>query len=689
MIQLYFSIIALFVMTVIMGGSVRAQDSEARLQVIHNAADPLAASVDVYVNGNLLLEGFGFREATPFVDVPADVELTIDVTPAGNSTVVGSFDVTLADGGTYIAIANGVLDPNDFAANPDGLDIEFTLFLDDEAREESTEENEVQFIAVHGSSDAPTVDILARGVGALVEGAAYGAITEYIGVPAGSYVLDITIAGDNETVVASFVADLSGLAGGTATVLASGFLSPGDNQDGEAFGLIAVLADGTVILLPEPEEYNVTFNVDMTDVSSFNPESDDVYIAGSFAGWVQPGTNQNLKMLPTEADSMIYTITLALEAGTYEYKYFRVIDDNPSWDNDEWPGDPNRVITVTEDKVVNDIWGVQPFDAMARLQVIHNAADPAAAAVDIYVNGDLLLEDFGFREATPFIDVPADVELNFDITPAASEDVVASFGVTLADGGTYVVIANGVLDPGEFAANPDGVEIEFTLFAKYNAREESTEEDEVQFFIVHGSTDAPSVDISARGVVMLAENVPYGGISDYLGVPEGQYLIDILPAGGSEPVVSFDLDISGLAGGSAVVLASGFLDPSANQNGAAFTLIAVLADGTVISIPTGVDELVRDIPREFHLSQNYPNPFNPTTTIQFVLPTESIVTLEIYNMLGQRVTTLLNNEEFTSGSFNVEWNGRDTFGRPVSSGMYIYRINAGDFNATKSMMLLK
>jgi hypothetical protein len=540
-----------------------ANAQTARLQVIHNAADPAAASVDVYLNGGLALEGFAFRAATPYI---GSVEDTL-----------ANFVVQFADGGTYLAIANGVLDPGSFASNPEGLDIAFTLFAKGDAREASTESEEVQFFVFHGATDAPAVDVLARGVGKIVDGAPYGAMTGYLSVPAASYILDITPAGANETIVATFEADLSGLAGGAAAVLASGFLSPGDNQDGAAFGLIAVLPDGTVVELPV-------------------------------------------------------------------------------------------------------------YEPMARLQVIHNAADPAAASVDVYLNGGLALEGFAFRAATPYIDVPAGVDINVGIAPANSssvEDTLANFVVQFADGGTYLAIANGVLDPGSFASNPEGLDIAFTLFAKGDAREVSTSESEVQFLIVHGSTDAPAVDIVARNVATLVSGAAYGDITDYIGVPAGSYTIDIKPAGQDDIVASFGADLSGLGGGTATILASGFLSPGDNQNGASFTLIAVLADGTVISVPTGVEQLVRDIPDSYTLSQNYPNPFNPTTTIRFSLPKESSVRLDIYNMLGQRVATLIDNEQYSAGVYNLVWDARDAMGRPcLQRNVYLSvtgrRIQADD-----------
>ncbi len=452
--------------------------SLARLQVIHNAADPAAASVDVYVNDSLLLNDFAFRTATPFIDVPAGVVLNIGVA-AGNSTSVNdtlkNFQVTLANGGSYLAVANGVLTPANFALNPDGASTAFTLFLQDQMRESATT-NAVDFRAIHGASDAPTVDVIARNVGTLVDNAAYSAITPYITVPAASYTLDVTLAAGSP-IVASYTADLSTLGGGSAVVFASGFLAPAANQNGPAFGLFAALANGTVITLPQV--------------------------------------------------------------------------------------------------------------SLARLQVIHNAADPAAASVDVYVNDSLLLNDFAFRTATPYIDVPAGVLLNIGVAAGNStsvNDTLKNFQVTLANGGSYLAVANGVLNPANFALNPDGASTAFTLFLQDQMRESATTI-AVDFRAIHGASDAPTVDVVARNVGTLVDNAAYSAITPYITVPAASYTLDVTLAAGSPIVASYTADLSTLGGGSAVVFASGFLAPAANQNGPAFGLFAALANGTVITLP--------------------------------------------------------------------------------------------------------
>jgi len=93
-------------------------------------------------------------------------------------------------------------------------------------------------------------------------------------------------------------------------------------------------------------------------------------------------------------------------------------------------------------------------------------------------------------------------------------------------------------------------------------------------------------------------------------------------------------------------------------------------------------------PVEYSLEQNYPNPFNPSTTIRYSLNKRSAVALEIYNTLGQRVKTLVHGEQ-TTGTYSIVWNGSNDAGSFVSSGMYFYHLHAGEFRASKKLLLLR
>jgi hypothetical protein len=109
------------------------------------------------------------------------------------------------------------------------------------------------------------------------------------------------------------------------------------------------------------------------------------------------------------------------------------------------------------------------------------------------------------------------------------------------------------------------------------------------------------------------------------------------------------------------------------------------ADTTVI---TGIDNGEIGIPQEYALYQNYPNPFNPTTTIKYDLKQTAKVSLKIYNILGQEVRTLVNfNQE--AGYKSIVWDGLNNYGARVASGVYIYRIEAGDFVQARKMILMK
>ena len=103
----------------------------------------------------------------------------------------------------------------------------------------------------------------------------------------------------------------------------------------------------------------------------------------------------------------------------------------------------------------------------------------------------------------------------------------------------------------------------------------------------------------------------------------------------------------------------------------------------VVVIDVTSNEWEEDGPLSFNLMQNYPNPFNPSSNISFSVPEASQVRLEVYNMLGQRVSTLVN------GKLQAGWHTVEFDASGLSTGTYIYRIQAGDFVSTKKMMLVK
>jgi len=106
---------------------------------------------------------------------------------------------------------------------------------------------------------------------------------------------------------------------------------------------------------------------------------------------------------------------------------------------------------------------------------------------------------------------------------------------------------------------------------------------------------------------------------------------------------------------------------------------------------TGIEVRELDIvnPEDYVLEQNYPNPFNPSTTVRFSLPVDKKISLKIYDVLGNLVSTLIDGQDFVSGSYEAVWNGKNNFGTSVASGMYIAELQFGNFSKTIKMQLLK
>lgn len=110
--------------------------------------------------------------------------------------------------------------------------------------------------------------------------------------------------------------------------------------------------------------------------------------------------------------------------------------------------------------------------------------------------------------------------------------------------------------------------------------------------------------------------------------------------------------------------------------------IGIPSDPAMVSITTGSEEL-STLPDEFSISQNYPNPFNPTTEIKYSIPENSEVRIEVFNMLGRKIRTLVNKQQ-AAGRYNISFDATN-----LTSGTYFYRIKAGSFTNTQKMMLIK
>lgn len=125
-------------------------------------------------------------------------------------------------------------------------------------------------------------------------------------------------------------------------------------------------------------------------------------------------------------------------------------------------------------------------------------------------------------------------------------------------------------------------------------------------------------------------------------------------------------------------------------NGKATPFVDTTRNGgmwNVSNIPTPVEEIVDNIPSDYKLENNYPNPFNPSTNIEFSVAKSGNVVLEIYNILGQKVKTLVN-EKLDAGKYRVAWGADDNAGNGVSAGVYLYRLVAGDYSKARKMIKL-
>ena len=210
--------------------------SIAQVQIIHNS--PFSTmmggpTVDIFVNGNAPADGplkdFEFRTATPYIELPGNVDFTFDVVPAGGTIDQSIFNLPAGQlGNNSLAIVAHGIAGN--AQQP------FDLAILAGARSFASDTGNVDLAVFHGSPDAPAVDVDVVTVGEVVDSLAFGAFNSegYLEVPEGDYYLGLRV-NNAPGALATFRANLNGLAGGAATVFASGYLA---NASASGFGTI-------------------------------------------------------------------------------------------------------------------------------------------------------------------------------------------------------------------------------------------------------------------------------------------------------------------------------------------------------------------------------------------------------------------------------------------------------------------
>lgn len=203
---------------------------------------------------------------------------------------------------------------------------------------------------------------------------------------------------------------------------------------------------------------------------------------------------------------------------------------------------------------------------------------------------------------------------------------------------------------------------------------------------------------SYRGTAVLTKE----GATTFFAIPNVDWIYDGVPESSKYEFLTHgfaDTASFGPIDQSYCIATGPFNLPAGGSDTAAFTVIAGRSVSEINSYAARARDVYRQatpveededvvLPKSFGLDQNYPNPFNPVTRIDFSLAKTEQVTIEVFNSLGQRVGLLLN-EVKPAGIYSIYWNGLNDSGEPVASGIYFYKLSAGEYSQTRKMMLLK
>lgn len=279
----------------------------------------------------------------------------------------------------------------------------------------------------------------------------------------------------------------------------------------------------------------------------------------------------------------------------------------------------------------------------SRVQIVHAAADPAFAVVDLYVNGTKAFDNVSFRKASAFVDVPANTPLVIGIAPGTSnayKDTLTT--VTLAPlrpTRAYSIVALGVSDTLKFAKNPEGIDPRFKLMVYEGALEKNgTTKTGVR--TLHAVTDAPRVSF-ASSAVSYASKIGYGDVStSYVETEPATDTVWMSDVDGKK-LKGYLCDFRGAARAT-IMIATGFLDPSKNSNGPGLSVILVDASGNVNSNVIAIDPDVTSVKEDALIAAGWSISPNPAyDQVRFVVASATQHASLSYEILDITGRTLL------------------------------------------------
>jgi hypothetical protein len=657
----------------VLGQESAATAGNTDVLVHHGSTD--APTVDVSTPGGTLtplVDDASYRDFTAYLELPT-ADYTLNVTDETGANVVASFQAPLATLGlgdaAAVVVASGFFDPS---VNSDGPAFGLWVALPEGGDLVELPASKARVQVIHNSADAAAseVDVYLDGA-LLIDDFAFRTASSFIDAPA---VVDmqIDIAPSNSTSVANTIATFNYTldANETYVLVAEGIISPSGYSPATTFDLAvygmgqesAATAGNTDVLVHHGSTDAPAVDIYESSIPAGNIVTNASY--SDFSNYINLGTaDYRLEVRPTGDTDAVASYEAPLATLGLEDSAIVVVASGFL--------DPS----VNSDGPAFGLWVALPEGgdlvelpaSKARVQVIHNSADAAASEVDVYLDGELLIDDFAFRTASSFIDAPAGSPIEIDIAPSNSTSVansIANFNYTLAGNETYILVAEGIISPSGYSPATT-----FDLAVYGMGREVAQTSTKTDVLVHHGATDAPTVDVYESSVPAgtLVDDASYGDFAPYLELATSDYILEVQDETGANVVSSYAAPLStlGLEGAAITVVASGFLDPSENSDGPAFGLwVALAAGGDLVELPVGFVSIADENLESYKV---FPNPAINEITITG----SSVVTGNIVDQTGKVVL------RFTTNTINIS---------ELSSGIYFINLEDNKGISTQKMI---